>query len=57
MEGGGRRLPPSPEVGRKVAGNRQKKGWAAVAGGGHGVERRRTEERENHLHLLGANET
>ena len=57
MERGGWRLPPSPEVGRKVAGNHQKKGWAAAAGGGHGVERRRRkEERESNLSLLGANE-
>ena len=48
MEGGGWRLPPSLEVGWKVAGSHQKKGWLVAAGGGHGVERRwRKEERES----------
>jgi len=57
VEGGGWRLPPSLEVGRKEVRNDQKKGWTAAAGGGHGVERRRRKEgRESNLSLLGANE-
>ena len=31
MEGGGWRLQPLPEAGRKVPENQQKKGWAATA--------------------------
>ena len=46
-----------PESGRKVAEKLHNRGWLLLSLGGHGVERRRRkEERENALILLGGNE-
>ena len=46
-----------PESGQKLAGKHHNRGWLLLSLGGHGVERRRRkEERENALILLGGNE-